>query len=156
MKKVLIVLTLFLVSFSVFAEEFEKKYVAVESLKLKETPGFFSKNVTELSYGQEVYVVDSRGNKSFIAVADDLDTYGWVSTTSLTSKKIIVRNDKSVTTTTDELALAGKGFSQEVEDFYENETGIDFTDVDSIESTTVSDLSLLKFLIDGKLNGDLE
>ncbi len=144
----LICLTCFL-----FAKENEVRYVAVEKVFVKSGTGFFSKKLAELSYGQEVILIEENGKQSKVAVADEPSIIGWLSTSSLTSKKIVVRDNKSVSTNADELALAGKGFSQEVEEAFKNETSIDFSIVDKIEDVNVTDSELLIFIQEGQLEG---
>ncbi len=150
--KNIVALVLMVLSLSaLYARDMETKYVAVEKVHLKTGTGFFSRKVIEVYYGTEVIVVEVDDNWSHVAIANSPTTFGWIPNTSLTSKKIVIRNDRSVTTSADELALAGKGFNQEIEDFYEGENSIDFTVIDDIENTIVTEEDLIEFILEGDL-----
>ncbi len=153
MKKYMCIFILVLTVFSAFANGNDTKYVSVEKVFLKSGTGFFSKKVAELSYGQQVLVLQEDGSKSYVSVHENDSIAGWISNSSLTTKKIVVRDNKTVSTSADELALAGKGFNQEVEDFYKNDKEIDFSVVDAIESISIKEEELKKFIVDGKLHG---
>ncbi len=150
MKKYSLIAILLLVFVSLFARSNDIRYVSVEQVFVKTGTNFFSRKIAELYYGQEVILLSEKGNWCEIEVSSNIR--GWVSKTSVTSKKIIIR-DKNVTTTTDELALAGKGFNQEVENYYEEEKSIDFSLVDSIEEIYVDEKILQDFILQGQLNG---
>jgi hypothetical protein len=51
-----------------------------------------------------------------------------------------------------EVALAGKGFNQEVEDAYRNQGNLNYADVDLVEAITVSEDDLRRFLEEGRLS----
>ena len=124
-------------------------YVAVQNAAFKEKKSFFSSTVAELSYGQSVKVVNTSG-KWVEALLTDSNKKGWIALSSLTKKKIKKSDFKA---STDELALAGKGFSAEVEKNYRKTSSADYVAVDRIESLKVSDSELLKFIDGGNLNG---
>jgi hypothetical protein len=54
--------------------------------------------------------------------------------------------------TASEIALAGKGFSQEVEDSYKTSGTLNYDDVDKTEAITVSIDDLYVFVTEGRLN----
>ncbi len=156
MKKIILFCILSCITISIFAKVGDIKYIAVETIEIKSSTGFFSKEVGTATYGDEVIVLSEKGKWTEVQLKANPSIKGWVSQTSLTSKRIVKRNDKTVTTSADELALAGKGFSQEVEDFYKEQNSIDFSLVDDIENVSVSDTDLLNFITNGKLNGDAQ
>jgi hypothetical protein len=57
------------------------------------------------------------------------------------------------TATAAEVAQAGKGFNQEIENVYRNEGNLNYADVDRTEQIVVSDEDLLNFIIAGRLTG---
>ncbi len=124
-------------------------YVAVQNATFKEKKSFFSATVAELTYGQSVRVVNTNGKWAEAVLADG-NKRGWIALSSLTKKKIKKSDFKA---STDELALAGKGFSAEIEKKYRKTSSADYASVDRIESSIVSDSELLNFIDGGKLNG---
>ncbi len=152
MKKNIFCILLLFISASLMAKIGDIKFVAVETLELKSSTGFFSRKVGVIEYGDEVLVLGEKGNWSEIQLKNEPSLQGWVAKSSLTSKKIINRPNRT-TTSADELALAGKGFSQEVEDYLISEGSQNFNLVDNVESVSVSNKDLQAFIIDGDLNG---
>ena len=65
----------------------------------------------------------------------------------------VTAGDVDAAATTDEIALAGKGFNQQVEDEYKSSRKIDFTPVDRMEQRRESRDALLGFVKQGGLGG---
>ena len=61
---------------------------------------------------------------------------GWIASSSLTKKKITASSSKA-NASAKEISLAGKGFTQEIENSYKNSSGTDYASVDKIETITV-------------------
>ena len=80
---------------------------------------------------------------------------GWISSNSVTKKKIVkTSGGGKVSASSSELALAGKGFTEESEKVVESADGeMDYSKVDAIERVTVPDTELESFIIDGHLQG---
>ena len=131
----------------------ETVYVAVKKAAIKSGTGNFDKVVAQASYGDEL-VVDKASNKFHrVHKASDPSIAGWIPATSVTTKKIVA-SSKKVTASADEIALAGKGFSEQVEDGYKTSNKkLDYASVDKLESFRITDSSLKTFLEDGDLNG---
>lgn len=110
MKKLICLLCAGLLSLScLFATSFkkgEKLYVSEKSTSLKSGTGVFSKKVGEVVYGDSVIVIESNSKKSKVQLSSNSKVAGWVSNSSLTSKKITKSGGGIIA---DELALAGKG-----------------------------------------------
>jgi hypothetical protein len=51
-----------------------------------------------------------------------------------------------------EVALAGKGFNQEVENAYKTNGDLNYADVDRTETLTVNEAELYRFLDEGRLS----
>lgn len=128
------------------------KYVCVKEAALKNGTGFFSSKVAVLHYGDAVKVLGTKHNRSRVALKSDPSVTGWISSGSLTSKKI-VGSSKKVSASADEIALAGKGFSAEVEGEYRKKGKYNYTAVDAVEQKSVTDTELYSFVVDGKLEG---
>ena len=154
MKKFACILGILLCAGALFAVQVgETVYVAVKKTAIKSGTGNFDKVVAQASYGDEL-IVDKASNKFHrVHKASDPSIAGWISATSVTSKKIVT-GSKKVTASADEIALAGKGFSEQVENGYKTSNKqLDYSSVDKLEAFKVSDASLKTFIEDGELSG---
>lgn len=149
MKKVLILLALSILPLFAFAEKTTTMYVAVQNAVFKEKKSYFSATVAKVDYGEAVKITSTSGKWAQATVVNG-GKKGWISLNSLTKRKIKKSDFKA---STDELALAGKGFSAEVEKNYKKTAKADYASVDLLEKATVSDDELLQFIKDGKLKG---
>ncbi len=156
MKKILCFMVLINICiFALFAIG-DKKYVAVEKSYIKSSTWFFAKKISSVFYGDAVEIVEEKGNWTKIRLLEDTSVIGWISDKSLTSKKIVLRDNNRLSTSTEELALAGKGFSQEIENSYKTENKIDFSLVDNMENLLVDEDGLVEFITEGNLQGVAE
>ncbi len=151
-KRILLFLMAFCVCVSVFAAGREKRpqtvYVSVENGVLKEKPSRFGKELCTVDYGESLKVLGDDGE--WYQVFNELtgDT-GWISVSMVTKKKIVVGRVASADA--DEIALAGKGFSQEVEDLYSQSGDGNYEALAAVEALSVSDYEVLIFLQEGNL-----
>jgi uncharacterized protein YgiM (DUF1202 family) len=152
MKKiVLISLFCFLTAGWVFGQKAgSTMYVAVQSAALKTSTGFFAGNAGTLKYGDEVKVVSVSGKWTQVRSAANSSLSGWTSSTNLTTKRIVVQGNNS-SASAKELALAGKGFSEEVEKEYKTGKDLNYDAVDALELVKIPDDDLLQFLNEGHL-----
>ena len=125
-----------------------KLYVAVQNAELKNSPSYFAKTVTTVDYGTQVSVVKTDGKWTQVKSGSST---GWIATSSLTKKKITASSSKA-NASAKEISLAGKGFTQEIENSYKNSSGTDYASVDKIETITVPTSQEANFLIEGSLN----
>ncbi len=158
MKKRILLFMFMLMSVSVFAASFkkgDKVYVSVKTVTMKSSNGGGAKNVSDLSYGDELKVLSVSGNKIQVQLASNQKKSGWISSNSVTKKKIVkTSSGGKVSASSSELALAGKGFTEESEKVVESADGeMDYSKVDAIERVTVPDTELESFIIDGHLQG---
>ena len=158
MKKIILFLVSFLMAFSAFAASFKKGqtlYVSAKTVVVKDGSGNFAKNVGTLSYGDQVKVLQVSGKKVQIQLSSGKGVSGWVTEGSLTKKKITkTASGTKVSASTKELALAGKGLSEEAEGIYSaSHPNLNFALVDSIEAIVVPESEVKKFLTDGHLKG---
>lgn len=150
-KRFLFFICSFLVFFA-FAKPGDTMYVNVKESILKSGTGFFSSKLESLYYGDSVIILEESGKWTKVGLSTNISVQGWISSASLTKKKIVSGKTQNLSDT--ELALAGKGFSAEVEGAMKQRNGqLRFDLVDKIEEKTVSDEDLLSFLNEGKLNG---
>ena len=129
-------------------------YVSAKTGVLKDSSGNFGKDVAKVSYGDSLKVLSVSGKKVQVKLSDGSAT-GWISSGSLTKKKIVKTSSQtSVNANAKELALAGKGFSEESEGVYSaSNSDLDFSAVDAIEALTVSESDMESFISEGHLLG---
>jgi SH3-like domain-containing protein len=126
--------------------------VQVEETQIRKAPNFFSGQSGRLAYGDRVDVVDTQ--KDWIEISGPQGS-GWVHSSALTKKRIKLKagsEDVGEAASDEELALAGKGFSKEVEAEYKaRNPDADFSAINRIEEVRFSPEESLKFLKAGGL-----
>lgn len=125
--------------------------VQVETTPLRDLPSFLSPVIMDLGYGQKVDLVQEQADWKRIRVTGSKTT-GWVHGSALTEKTIRLSAGNAAATgvDADELALAGKGFSEEVEGAYRAENqSLDYTMIDKMEAIVVSPEEAKAFLKEG-------
>jgi len=132
----------------------KKMSIQVKTGQLRSTPGYFSRVVTRLDYAAKVIVLEEKGDWLKVK-PDGGTTTGWIHKSALTKKRLKLsagKTDISNTVTTDEQALAGKGFNSDVEAQFKKENKeIDFTWVDKMEKIKIPPEELKKFLEEGDI-----
>ena len=124
--------------------EGNKRYISVQNTVLKDSTGFFAKELGSLSLGNEVTLIGEDGKWAQIRSGNQS---GWVSSSSLGSRRIVASGSSATAT---EIALAGKGFSPDMELEY-RKSGLDYSLVDSMEKTVIPSGELLNFITEGRL-----
>ena len=140
----LLAVMLFMGSLLFSQTDANRRYVAVKATPLKSSTGFFGQELKNLSQGEEVMLIRDDGKWAEIQAGNQK---GWVSSTSLSSRRVVA---SGAAVTASEVALAGKGFSEETEIEY-RKSGLDFSAVDSMERINVSGTDLLGFINEGRL-----
>ncbi len=138
--------------FSGFAEPQKTMSVQVKEGQLRSTPSFLGKIIANPSYGDRVVIIQDQGPWKKVAVGG---LQGWMHATALTTKPIVLRagaQNVRTSATGGELALAGKGFSEEVEKQYKNlNHNLDYTWVERMEEFQVSPEQMQAFLKQGNV-----
>ncbi len=133
-----------------------KLYVSVKSAELKETKSSVSKTTAKVSYGDVVIVVETDEKKTLVCLESNKNIQGWLANGSLTKKKIASSGSYN-RASADELALAGKGFSEEAENAYRSsDSKLNFAEIDRIEKITVSKEEVESFKKEGGLTAKEE
>ncbi len=158
MKRKILLFLCMLMSVSVFAASFkkgDKVYVSVKTVTLKSTDGAGAKKVLDLSYGDELKVVSVSGKNIQVQQTGGSKKSGWIPSNSVTKKKIVkTSSGGKVSANSSELALAGKGFTEESEKVMQAaDEDIDYSKVDAVESVSVSDSEIQSFIKEGHLKG---
>jgi hypothetical protein len=125
-------------------------YVAIRNVALKSSTGFFASTRGNLNYGDRVTVMQVSGRFVEIRSATNSSLTGWTASANLSARQVVAGSTS--TASAREVALAGKGFNQEVENSYRTHGNLNYADVDRVEATTVSEEDLIRFLQDGRLS----
>lgn len=119
---------------------------------LRTTPSFLGTVVATLAYGDRVEVQAAQGDWRKVAAVGAKAT-GWIHVSALSSKKIVLKAgaaDVRQTASSEEIALAGKGFNQQVENaFKAKNPNVDFGWIDRMEAFDVSQAEMEAFLSQG-------
>jgi len=153
MKKVFLILILVLITAGFAAAQASKggtMYVSVKTAALKSSTGFFASTNGTLNYGDRVTILQINGKNAEVRSTANSSITGWTATANLSAKQIVSGNTN--TASAKEVALAGKGFNQEVENSYKSKGKANYADVDRVEALSVNETTLRKFLEDGRLS----
>ncbi len=130
----------------------EQFSVQVREGQVRNKPSFLGSIVATVHYGDRLSSLQTRDSWVEVTVGA---TRGWMHISSLTDKEIILNaNAQQVkqAASSDELALAGKGFNKQVEsEFRRQNRQANFAGVDQMEKYRVSQKEMEKFLKDGEL-----
>ncbi|MCD4700684.1 MAG: hypothetical protein K8S24_02395 [Candidatus Aegiribacteria sp.] len=155
--KLLLVLLLFSISLAT-AEDAEPQVgdevaISVQNQSIYPMPAFYASPVEPVAYGTIASIDEIEGE--WYRITTSLGKAGWVHSTSVTGAIQTASGNTSASgdVTSDEIMLAGRGFSQAIEEAYAGEhPELDFTIVDNMEASwTVSPQQLYQFLVDGNL-----
>lgn len=131
----------------------ETLMVKVQTTHLRKEPKFYASTIVVLKAGEVVEKIGEANGWYKVRTAKGV--VGWLHSSAVqTGKFDLAAMDKSLTTkaTADEISLAAKGFSKQVEDDYKaKHSEADFAGVDRMLKVKVSQNQLLKFLKEGKL-----
>ena len=127
--------------------------VQVKKADVRDTPSFFGNVVTSLNYGDRVSVDQENGAWYHVTKPDGTPA-GWLHASALDKKAIDMKagNGAQTAASSGEMALAGKGFSADIEkEFKANHKDIDFRWVDRMEAIKIAPATLKAFAKDGNL-----
>jgi uncharacterized protein YgiM (DUF1202 family) len=129
-------------------KEGQTAYVTAKSLPVKSGTGFFARTLGTLKYGDPVTVV--RINGKWAEIRSSVQINGWAAQANLSAKRVTASGGSSASSR--EVAMAGKGFNEEVENAYKSSHAVNYGAVDAVESQVVSDDELLTFIKEGRLS----
>ena len=132
-------------------------FVQVRDTELRSGPGFLSPIQERLGFGSEVAYVGERAGWMQVTVAES-GASGWVHATAVEqnrSTQMALRGEQTTRTVTSrEVALAGRGFSENLEDEYRGQHELDFDAVDELEQEQVDPGSIVSFIREAGLRED--
>lgn len=146
--------SLLLLGLIVFASQAlaEDVFVKVRSTKLKADSKHWSNALTTLAYGERLSVL--KKDKEWLEVKDRDGKVGYVHVSAVSDRKVVIKGSANYfkEQNSDDVVIAGKGFSKEVEkDLASNNSELDFKAVDRMEQIRVSEKDLASFINSGKL-----
>jgi len=128
--------------------------VQVREGQLRATPSHFGKITAKTYYGDQVTVLEEKGDWKRVSVSDGKGQ-GWVHDSALAGKRTVLtagRSRAGTSVSQDEIALAGKGFSEEVEKEYrKNNANLDYAWINRMETIRISPRQMENFVEDGRL-----
>ena len=142
----------------VAVEAGESLFVQVRESELRSVPGFLSQIVTKLELGDELTYTSTRADWYQVAMPETGQT-GWIHQSSVRENKQttlqLAGEGTTRTVTSREIALAGRGFSENMEGQYGAENNLDFSAVDELEARRVSPDQIVAFVLDASLRQDI-
>ena len=132
----------------------ENVYVTVRETQLRAKPDFLSKGAA-LRYGDSLTVLSD--SQSWINVKTISGQQGYVHRSAISERRIVLKGQSSFVSSgasQNDVVMAGKGFSSEVENQYSSKNPVlDFRTVDAMERPRVAPADLSSFVKQGQLNG---
>lgn len=122
--------------------------VSVRQGELRSAPGFLSRIDARLTYGETVTVLGVQGDWARVRVESTGDE-GWLHGTAVLPPRemnLVDAEGRDTGATSDEIALAGRGFSEQVEREYGEQESLDFAPVDDMENLVLPVSELGDFL----------
>lgn len=122
--------------------------VQVKEGQLRATPSYLAKPVATVQYGDQVEEMEARGDWKKVAASNG--AAGWIHESALTKKRIVLHSgdtEAQQAASSDELALAGRGFNADVEaDFKAQRDPATYKRIDQLEKVVVSESEKQAFL----------
>ena len=127
--------------------------VQVRDGQLRNRASFLGAVTGSVAYGDRVSVNQVQAGWCEVTAAGGAS--GWIHESALTPKRIVMgsgADDARIGASGEEVALAGKGFSKEVEAEYKKQNAkLDYTWVDRMLTFQIPDTELVQFLRQGGL-----
>ncbi|OPL19547.1 MAG: hypothetical protein AVO35_10310 [Candidatus Aegiribacteria sp. MLS_C] len=127
--------------------------ISVQNQYIYPMPAFYASPTQPVTYGTLAVIEEVQGE--WYRVTTSLDRSGWIHMTAVTGaiEASYGGTGASGSVTSDEIMLAGRGFSQDIEETYAGENPeLDFSLVDMMETSwEVSSDQLYQFLLEGNL-----
>lgn len=155
MSRRLLVAAFLLAAAAGFAQTPRQMRVTVKETQVRAAPTYMGKILATLPYDAPVSVLTEQSGWARVKLPSG---EGWVHLSALTMKKVSLQSGSQTVGTgasSGEVALAGKGFNQQVEERYKEEKDLDYTWVDRMAGYTVTPEQALAFLQAGGLDTSL-
>lgn len=127
--------------------------IQVRTTKLRARPSFLGATISDITYGTQVNIASRQG--PWVKVTGPQGKTGWLHESALSEKELAMVSGETEAATGasgEEIALAGKGFSDQVEKEYRKQNDdLDFNSVDSMEKIEVTPEQASAFLAAGQV-----
>lgn len=127
--------------------------VRVMSAKVMKSPKFIGPAAGSVSRGDQLTIKTIKGDWYQVTGAKS----GWINRTSVVEGKVALSSSPGGggAASRDEVELAGRGFTPDVEDEYRGKhPDLDFSHVEAIEKTSIDFTELEAFVAEGGLGGE--
>lgn len=128
--------------------------VQVQTGQLRSSPSFLAGIDGEVAYARQVQVLEERAGWMRVSVPGTALS-GWMHGSALSRKRIVIQagaEDVERAATTGEIALAGKGFNEQVEqEFRSRNPELDFRKIDQMQASRPSMARIQQFAREGRL-----
>ncbi len=127
--------------------------VQVKEGQLRSAPSFLGSIVGPVAYGERVETMQKQGDW-FDVKSSSKNLRGWIHSSALTTKQVVLNPGAQTQSaaSSQEVALAGKGFNSDVEAQYKrNNARVDYTWVDRMEGIRITRDQMISFLDDGRV-----
>ena len=152
---VLLILSVCLV-IPAFSQSGRTAVVSVRETHLRPNQSFFGEPIETLGYETEVEVLaPPRSGDAWVRARTKCGKEGWIHRSALETRRFVFRSgdqDARHSADTDEVALAARGFNEEVEREYRSQQAIDYSGVDHMQGIEVSSEELIEFMREGGLS----
>lgn len=139
--------------FAAFAASPDRQ-IQLREAQLRESPSYLSRIMTVIPYGQTVTILKEQSGWAEV-ITEDQSFTGWLHQSALTKRKLqLAAADRNaeLSVSSEEQALAGKGFNSQVEsEFKERNGSAAFAIVDEMERLKVPYDQIIAFLNEGGL-----
>ena len=128
--------------------------VQVRKGRVRSRPSQLGRSVQAVAYGETVEVGELKRGWYPVTLADGKQ--GWLHQSILSKKSIKLHagtTDANLEVSSDEVALAGKGFNEQVEAELKAKTALDYAWVDRMAGFQVNEDQIIAFLAEGHLAG---
>ncbi len=128
--------------------------VQVRNCKVRATPSQLGKVVATVEYGSKVTAGELQNGWYPVTTANGVK--GYLHESALSKKALVMKagtNDAATGVSSDEVALAGKGFNEQVEAELKADGKLDYTWVDKMAAFKVSEDQIRNFRAQGNLPG---
>ena len=123
-------------------------YVAAKTVEVKNSSGFFARVLGTLSLGETVTLQQNQGK--WVVIRSTSGLQGWAPADAFSTRRV---SQSGAGVSASEFALAGKGFSDDLESLLRSSGELNYSGVDAMESRVISLEELRTFLRDGRLAG---
>jgi uncharacterized protein YgiM (DUF1202 family) len=128
--------------------------VQIQTGEIRSLPSPLATVVASVKYGDRLTVLEEKGMWTKVTTADS-NASGWIHSSALTKQKLTLAaagKDAQTGASGGEMALAGKGFTPQVEAQYKaKHSDIDFTWIDKMVKTKVSTQEIMDFMKEGNI-----